>query len=130
MLAQAPRPVLVVAQKEVEAALPGCGPMPSNIILAHHKAVAGRDEWTTAAGETVKGVDLAGLAVVGRTLPSPETVERQAEALTGRAVVRLPEWYERVKVSREMADGEHIEAEADRHPDPMVEAIRWQAAEG
>lgn len=126
----APRPVLVVAQKAVEEALPGCGPLPPNVILGHHNAVAGRDEWTTTTGETIKGADLSGLLVVGRTLPGPGDVERLAEALTGAAVPPLPGWYDRVKVAREMVEGQAIEGEAERHPDPTAEAIRWQICEG
>lgn len=126
----APKPVLIVTQLEVENALPDYGPLPPNAILAHHNAVAGRDEWTTTTGETIKGIDLAGLVVVGRTLPGPGDVERRAEALTGSAVAPLPGWYERVKVLREMANGEAIEAEAEQHSNPIAEAIRWQICEG
>ena len=50
--------------------------------------------------------------------------------MTGAAVDPLRGWYPRVVVSRELADGGAIEAEADRHPDPIAEAIRWQICEG
>ena len=50
--------------------------------------------------------------------------------LTGEAGIRLPGWYDRVWVHREMADGTFIAAEADRHPDPVAEQIRWEACEG
>ena len=116
----APGRVLVVAQKAIEEALPSLGRLPVNATTAHHNAVAGRDEWR----------DVSGLVVVGRTAPSPANVELLAEALTGAAVDPLPGWYPRVVVSREMADGGAIEAEADRHPDPIAEAIRWQICEG
>lgn len=116
----APGKVLVVVQQTVETALRALPKLPPDIDLAHHNAVAGRDEWR----------DVAAVIVVGRTLPSPGGVERIAEALTGRAIPALADWYERADAAREMVDGSTIPAEADRHPDAMAEAIRWQTAEG
>ena len=117
--AHAPGRVLAVAQKDVEAALPGIERLPPNIVTAHHNDVAGRDVWRAVTG----------LIVVGRTAPSPAAVERIAEALTGCAVTPLGGWSERTVTGREMADGEVMEAEADRHPDPTAEAIRWHVCE-
>jgi len=115
-----PGRVLVVVQKDVEKALRELGGLPNNIDLAHHNNVAGRDEWK----------DVACLVVVGRTLPSPAGVERIAEALTGEAVPALDCWYERADAVREMADGSTVQTDADRHPHPIAEMIRWQIAEG
>jgi len=115
-----PGRVLVVVQKDVEKALRELGGLPNNIDLAHHNNVAGRDEWK----------DVACLVVVGRTLPSPAGVERIAEALTGEAVPALDCWYERADAVREMADGSTVQTDADRHPHPVAEMIRWQIAEG
>ena len=112
--------VLVVAQKSVKEALLDLGGLPNNLTLAHHNAVAGRDEWR----------DVAAVVIIGRTMPSPAGVERIAEALTGQAVPALDGWYERADAVREMADGSTVQADADRRPDPIVEAIRWQVAEG
>ncbi len=39
-------------------------------------------------------------------------------------------WYERADAVREMADGSTVQADADRHPDPVAEMVRWQVAEG
>ncbi|MBV8520697.1 MAG: hypothetical protein JOY71_00950, partial [Acetobacteraceae bacterium] len=116
----APGRVLVVAQQVVEEALPSAGPLPPNIELAHHNAVAGRDGWK----------DVTGLVVIGRTAPPPADVEQIAEALTGRAISPLKDWYPRACTGREMANGAPMEAEADRHPDPIAEGIRWQICEG
>jgi len=116
----APGQVLVVAQKAVKEALLNLGGLPGNIAMAHHNAVAGRDEWRNAAA----------VIVIGRTLPSPSAVERIAEALTGQAVPPLDCWYERADAVREMADGSTIQADADRHPHPVAEMVRWQIAEG
>ncbi len=115
-----PGRVLVVVQKDVEKALRELGGLPNNMDLAHHNNVAGIDRWK----------DVACLIVVGRTLPSPAGVERIAEALTGQAVPALDGWYERADAVREMADGSTVQADADRHPHPIAEMIRWQIAEG
>jgi putative DNA primase/helicase len=114
------RGVLVVLQQAVEAALRALGPLPPHIEMAHHNAIAGRDIWR----------DVGLLIVVGRTQPSPAAVERLTEAITGRAVTPLEGWYGRRDAVREMTAGRHVLAEADFHPDPVAEAIRWQACEG
>ena len=116
----APGQVLVVAQKAVKEALLELRGLPGNVTLAHHNAVAGRDEWR----------DAAAVVVVGRTQAPPSAVERIAEALTGRAVPALGGWYERADAAREMANGTSLQADADRHPDPLAELIRWQVCEG
>lgn len=112
--------VLVVAQKGVKEAMQGLGPLPRNIVLAHHNAVAGRDEWG----------DVAALIVLGRTAPSPAAVERLAAALTGIEPKPLPAWYPTTPKPRETPDGASIAAETDAHPDPVCEAIRWEICEG
>ena len=117
--AHAPGRVLVVAQKRVRAALEAMGGLPPTVAWAHHGAVAGLDAWG----------DVRGMVVVGRTMPSPRSVELQAEALTGAAVPPLDGWYPRVDATREMADGSLQAAEADRHPHPAAEALRQQACE-
>ncbi len=112
--------VLLVTQRGVREALPSFGPMASGIDLAHHNAVSGQDRWR----------DVRALIVVGRTQPSPASVERMAEALTGRAVERVDGWYSRGDGVRHTAAGGAVAIEADRHPDPIAEAIRWQICEG
>ncbi len=112
--------VLVVAQKAVREALPTHGPMAACIDLAHHNAVAGQDKWR----------DVRALIVVGRTQPAPASVERLAEALTGRAVEHVEGWYARGDGVRHTADAGAVAIEADRHPEPIAEAIRWQVCEG
>ena len=116
----APGQVLMVLQKSVKESLLALGPLPGNIDLAHHNGVAGVDRWR----------DVACLIVVGRTQPPVGAVERMAEALTGTAMAAPAEWYDRADAVREMADGTTLPAEADRHPDPVAESLRWQIAEG
>jgi len=115
----APGRVLVVAQKRVRAVLETMGALPPTVAWAHHGAVAGLDTWG----------DVRAMVVVGRTMPSPRSVELQAEALTGAAVPPLPGWYPRVDATREMADGSLQAAEANRHPHRTAEALRQQACE-
>ena len=115
----APGRVLVVAQKRVRALLEAMGSLPPTVAWAHHGAVAGLDGWG----------DVRAMVVVGRTMPSPGSVEGQAEALTGAAVPPLSDWYSRVDATREMADGSLRAAEANRHPHHAAEALRRQACE-
>jgi hypothetical protein len=121
-----PGRVLVVAQKAVEDYWRSAGPMPGNVELAHHNAVAGRDEW--GPGQDREGV--VSLIVVGRTQPRPDAAERIAEALTGKASDKRCSRYDRRDAAIQMEDGTAISAEADCHPDPMAEAVRWQICEG
>ena len=118
--------VLVVAQKAVETYWKQAGPIPGNVEMAHHNNVAGRDEWGPQPGKP--GVELT--IIVGRTQPRPGDVERIAEALTGKAVSTRCSRYDRQDAAIQLADGTAISADADRHPDPLAEAIRWQICEG
>lgn len=119
--AVAPAKALVVAQKAVEEHWRQIGPLPANMEMAHHNAVAGRNDWQ----------DVRLLVVVGRTLPRANAVERMAEALTGRACSATTAGrYERRDRPIEMEDGTTATTEADWHPDPIAEAIRWQICEG
>ena len=115
----APGMVLVVAQKKIRHALTAMGNLPGNVALAHHNAVSGRDQWK----------DARGIVIIGRTQPRPEVVQSLAEAMTGIALAPLNGWYPRADADREMADGSTMPAEADRHPDPLAERIRWQICE-
>ena len=118
--------VLVVAQKAVEDYWRQAGPIPANVELAHHNAVAGRDEWGPQPG----GPGVERLVVVGRTLPRPGSVEAIAEALTGCALKVRASRFDRQDAAIHLADGTAISTEADRHPDPVAEAVRWQICEG
>ncbi len=118
--------VLVVAQQLIETALLGHGNLPGNVELAHHNAIAGRYEW----GPRPDRPGVAALIVVGRTMPPPIAVERMAEALTGVAIEPLAGWYQRVDALRETADGSTTVTDADRHPHPIAEAVRWSICEG
>ena len=123
----APERVLVVCQKAVKEALPAVGPLPVNVELAHHNAVAGRDEW----GPQPDRPGVRALIVVGRTMPTIGAVERLAEALSGAAVEEITGgWFDRGDATREGLNGQAEAVETERHPNPVAEAIRWQICEG
>lgn len=105
---------LAVAQKAVEEQIRARHEIPEFIDLAHHNAVAGRDEWK----------DVRGLVVIGRTLPPPKAVEAMAGALTGRAIDPVADWYPASAETIRARSGQAVTVEADRHPDPTAEAVR------
>ena len=115
----APGRVLGVIQQEFEEKLREQGALPVNLELAHHNAVAGQDGWS----------GVAALVVIGRTAPSPHSMEQLAEALSGEAIPRSTKWYSQVDGVREMADGSYRAAQSDQHSHALVEACRWSAAE-
>ena len=121
--AGAPGRVLVVAQERIEEALQAAGNLPGNIEWGHHNGVRGRDVW----GPNGKDGGVALLIVVGRTMPPSTAIARMGEALTGQAMPARQ--YERGTAWRELADGSARRCEAMRYPDPVGEALRWQACE-
>ena len=89
--------------------------------LHHFGALRGLDELR----------DVRGLIVVGRPMASPGEVERIAGALSGRAVEAVAgDWYPAEIVQLRARDGSVATVEADRHPDPLAEAVRASIAEG
>ena len=64
-------------------------------------------------------------------MASPGEVERIAGALSGRAVEPIAgDWYPAEIVQLRARDGSVATVEADRHPDPLAEAVRASIAEG
>jgi putative DNA primase/helicase len=106
--------VLVILPKDLEAVL--APTQPTNVGTLHFGALRGQDRF--------KGV--ACLVVVSRPLPRPEDMEDMAEVIFATDVSRLPggQFYPRVSLGRILADGSTVKAEAYRHPDPRVEAVR------
>ena len=113
---------LVVVQKAVEDMIRANFQVPAFIELAHHNAIAGRDQW--------KAVDH--LAVVGRTQPPPQAVANIAGTLSGRHVEPLDGdgWYPATMRTLRAKDGTAVTVEADRHPDDLAENIRAAVCEG
>jgi len=77
------------------------------------------------------------VAIIGAPRVRPEIPERLAAALTGRpptVEIERGGWYPKADAHRliRRSDGAitRIATQTDRHPDPMVERIRWQITEG
>ena len=70
--------------------------------------------------------------MVGRTQPSPATVERMAEALTGRPCKPVEGWFPTQDVWRLQAvpgGVQRVLSEGVRHPDPIADKIRNRICE-
>jgi hypothetical protein len=113
--------MLVICQMDVEKWLKDM--LPPEIKLEHYNNTRGLDIYRLVPS----------MLTVGRTIPSPASVEAQAGALTGAEPANnvLPgQWYEQVPRAIRMADGSGIVVEhCDQHPDPLCEALRWQVCE-
>jgi hypothetical protein len=118
-------PVLVIAQKDIEAALRATG-LPPPVAVEHFNAIGGLDQY--------RSVRL--LITVGRTQPEPAAVEADAGALSGvepvKAAVRANQsiWFDRVTRGLRLRDGSGLSVVCDQHPDPLAEDVRQQICEG
>lgn len=119
----APPDLLVIAQKAAIAAL-GTHGLPRNVAVAHFNALSGMDGWR----------DVAGLMVIGRTLPAPATVESIAAAVTNRVPTtsrgEVEWWYASTERQINLADGGVHPVSGEVHDDPTAEAARWSICEG
>lgn len=120
-----PRVVVVIAPMRLVEVLTEIG-LPENVETAHFGAVAGIDRWAKAAG----------LICVGRLQPGPAIVEPLAGIVTGTVPAAMPvnpkgggRWYLRDEGAIRLAGGRGVQVERIRHPDSMVEALRWQITE-
>lgn len=91
-----PRKMLVICNQSVECLLRQ-GWLPSNVLMSHFNDNRGVNSW-----DGVHWSEVGALAIIGRTLPNKETIQRQAEQFVGRP---LPE------------------------DDEIVQAIRWLICE-
>lgn len=121
--ARSGKDLLVIGQKAAIDALRALG-LPANAEAVHFNALSGMDGWR----------DVAGLMVLGRTLPAPVTVESIAAALTNRRPIvsrgDVAWWYEREERRIALADGGVHAVGGEAHADPTAEAIRWSICEG
>jgi hypothetical protein len=113
---------LVICPKEVRLAWEKAASLPTGWTAWNFEAIRGRDE----ARETPN------LVIVSRPLPGPVEVEQMAETIFGRRLEKIPDggWYPLHAVGRLMTDGTGRRALAYRHPDPLVEAVRFAVCEG
>ena len=107
---------LLVVQKDVEEKIREDHDLPSFVELAHHNSLRGRDDFK----------DVSCLIVVGRTAPTPETVEKLAGALSGsdRILTKPGDWYGKATHLVTAANGSRTTLDVDRHPDALVESVR------
>ena len=113
---------MIVVQKAVEDTIRSRHAIPDFINITHHNNVAGRDEWG----------DVAGLIVVGRTLPSPIAVQNIVGALTGHhvKVTGSPDgWYAARNVVLRDAAGNAVSVESEEADDELAEAVRRSICE-
>jgi len=118
-------PALVVCQLKLESYLKEMK-LPDNITVEHYNDISGLDDYR----------DVRLMIMIGRTAPGPQAMEAMAAALSGvQPTVLKPKngftWYDQT-VDGIRVKGEEfgIGTKGDKHPDPFVEAVRWQIHEG
>jgi hypothetical protein len=119
-------PALVVCQKRFEQHLKEMR-LPDNITVEHYNDISGLDDYK----------DVRLMIMIGRTAPGPRAMEAMAAALSGvQPVLLKPKngfvWYDQtldgIRVKGQGENG--VGTKGGRHPDPFVEAVRWQIHEG
>src|SRR5262249_15484780 len=76
------------------------------------------------------------MLLIGRTAPGPATTETITAALTGKCPMVATangngfRWFDQVQRGIRLRDGSGIATKGDQHPDPDVEAVRYQIHEG
>ena len=119
-----PGRVLVVCQQGLEAELKA-GALPESVTVRHFNDITGENAYS----------DVALVIVIGRTEPSPPTVERQTRALFGADVAEIDAGadgavrYWRGDGGIRMRDGTGRRVKGNGHPDARVEAVRWAICE-
>jgi putative DNA primase/helicase len=115
---------LVICQQKLETWLKTSG-LPKNIVVEHFNNITGRDEFK----------DVRLMLLIGRTAPGPQAMEALSAALTGKSPSLATagnngfRWYDEVKRGIRLRDGSGIATWGDQHPDPDVEAVRYQIHE-
>ena len=119
------RPItLVICQQKVEEWLKVSN-LPEDIIIEHYNNITGLDHFK----------DVRLMLLMGRTAPGPAAPETLMAALTGKCPVLATgngngfRWYDQIQRGIRLRDGSGIATKGDQHPDPEVEAIRYQIHE-
>jgi hypothetical protein len=116
---------LVICPQKFEEWLKTKG-LPDDITVEHYNNVTGIDDYR----------DVRLMLLIGRTAPGPLAMESLSAALTGKCPMSATarnngfRWYDEVKRGIRLRDGTGVATWGDQHPDPEVEAIRWQIHEG
>ncbi|MFC3099807.1 hypothetical protein [Altererythrobacter lauratis] len=115
-------PVLAIGQMRTVQALTK-GELPANLETAHFNALSGLDRWG----------NVAGMIVMGRTLPAPAVIAKLQTALTGRPPQEDTSneswWYPLTERVIRRPRGRSHPTRGEYHPDPIAEAIRWSICE-
>jgi putative DNA primase/helicase len=117
-----PRTLVICQQKVDEWLKPR---LPDDINIRHYNDVTGIDDYR----------DVRLMLLIGRTAPGPATTETIAAALTGRPPVLATangngfRWFDPIQRGIRLRDGSGVATRGDQHPDPDVEAVRWQICE-
>lgn len=115
--------LLIVGQKAAMDALRTMG-LPPRVEAVHFNALSGLDRWG----------GIGGMVILGRTLPTPRTVELIAKALTGRVPTQNPQdaswWYPMIERRVCLGGDRTAPLAMERHVDPVAEAVRWSICEG
>jgi bifunctional DNA primase/polymerase-like protein/primase-like protein len=99
--------------------------LPESISIEHYNAIGGLDAYR----------DVRLMILAGRTAPGPQAMEVLAGIMTGAQPVLIASgpsgfsWYGPAVHGIRLADGSGLAVDADRHPDPVVEDIRWLICE-
>lgn len=98
-------------------------PLPANLETAHFNALSGMDRWGRVAG----------MVIMGRTLPAPAVIAKLQIALTGRPPKEDNDnqswWYPLTERVIRRPNGRSRIVMGEHHPDPIAEAIRWNICE-
>ncbi len=99
------------------------GTLPVNLETAHFNALSGLDRWGR----------IAGMVIMGRTLPAPAVIAKLQIALTGvpprEANDNQSWWYPLTERVIRRPNGRSRMVMGEHHPDPIAEAIRWNICE-
>ena len=95
--------------------------LPENVTTGHFNAIRGLDAWR----------DVDALVIAGRTQPSEGEVEHIAEGLFYDQDIVIEQVERYAKTEFDVVVGDQVRTiDTDAHPDPLVEAVRWQICEG
>src|SRR5262249_17037451 len=114
---------LVICQQKVEEWLKPR--LPGDVTVEHYNNITGIDDYG----------DVRLMLLIGRTAPGPATTETITAALTGKSPLAAPvngngfRWFDQVPRGIRLRDGSGIATKGDQHPDPEVEAVRYQIHE-
>ncbi|MEY3702946.1 MAG: hypothetical protein RLZZ561_566, partial [Pseudomonadota bacterium] len=114
--------ILAIGQMRALEAL-AIGTLPVNLETAHFNALSGLDRWGR----------IAGMVIMGRTLPAPAVIAKLQIALTGRPPKEDNDnqswWYPLTERVIRRPNGRSRMVMGEHHPDPIAEAIRWNICE-